>query len=106
MTIARIAVPRRARRGEVIQIRTLISHVMETGFRRDDMGQAIPRDILHRFTCTYNGTEVFRADLFPAIAANPFITFHTVATQSGELVFAWTDDQGNTHRETARIEVT
>jgi sulfur-oxidizing protein SoxZ len=106
MTIARIAVPRRARRGEVIQIRTLISHVMETGFRRDEMGRAIARDILNRFTCTYNGAEVFRADLFPAIAANPFITFHTVATQSGELVFTWTDDQGSTHRETARIEVT
>jgi sulfur-oxidizing protein SoxZ len=106
MSTARIAVPRRARRGEVIQIRTLISHEMETGFRRDQMGRAIPRDILHRFSCTYNGVEVFRADLFPAIAANPFITFHTVATQSGELAFAWTDDQGNTHRETARIEVT
>jgi sulfur-oxidizing protein SoxZ len=106
MTTARIAVPRRARRGEVIQIRTLISHVMETGFRRDEMGQPIARDILNRFTCTYDGAEVFRADLFPAIAANPFITFHTVATQSGELVFTWTDDRGNTHRETARIEVT
>lgn len=102
---ARIAVPARARRGEVILIRTLLSHPMESGFRNDAAGRAIPRDIVHSFVCTYNGEEVFRAEFFPAIAANPFLAFTTVATESGELVLSWTDDR-ETHRETARITVT
>ena len=68
-----VNVPASARRGEVIEIKTLISHPMETGFRTGPDGALIPRDIIHRFTCTYNGEEVFSADLFPAITANPFI---------------------------------
>ena len=67
--------------------------------------QAIPRDIINRFVCTYNGEEIFRAELFPAIAANPFIAFSTVATQSGELAFTWTDDAGHSQTETAKITV-
>ena len=69
MARALINVPRKARRGEVIEIKTLVSHPMETGYRRDNVGNPIPRDIISRFTCMYNGTEVFRADLFPAVAA-------------------------------------
>ena len=80
MARALINVPKQAKRGDVIEIKTLVSHPMETGYRRDTMGNAIPRDIINRFVCTYNGVEVFRADLFPAIAANPFLSFHTVAT--------------------------
>ena len=105
MAKALIRVPPEAKRGEVVEIKALISHPMETGQRRDSMGQAIPRDIINRFVCTYNGQEVFRADLFPAIAANPFFAFFTVATESGELVFRWADDHGNTQTETARISV-
>ena len=67
--------PPRAKRGEIIEIKTLIAHPMETGYRLDNTGAAIPRDIINRFVCTYNGEEVFRAELFPAIAANPFIAF-------------------------------
>jgi sulfur-oxidizing protein SoxZ len=78
---------------------------MESGQRRDDMGRVIPRDIINRFVCAYNGEEVFRAELFPAIAANPFLAFFTVATASGELVFRWTDDQGTTENKTASITV-
>ena len=100
-----IRVPAEAKRGEVIEIKILISHPMESGQRRDDMGRIIPREIINRFVCTYNGEEVFRADLFPAIAANPFLSFFTVATASGELVFRWTDDQGTTESETASIAV-
>ena len=100
-----INVPARARKGEVIEIKTLISHPMESGQRRDDVGQPIPRDIIHSFVCTYNGEEVFRAELFPAIAANPFLSFCTVATESGVLVFSWTDDHGEVQTESARIEV-
>ncbi len=105
MPKALIHVPQEAKKGEVIEIKTLISHPMETGYRRDSMGRPIPRHIINRFVCTYNGEEVFRADLFPAIAANPFLTFFTVATESGELVFRWSDDHGVTQTETARITV-
>lgn len=105
MAKALIRVPVEVKKGEVFEIKTLISHPMEPGQRRDNMGRLIPRDIINRFVCTYNGEEVFRADLFPAIAANPFLTFFTVATESGELVFQWTDDHGATQTETAKITV-
>jgi sulfur-oxidizing protein SoxZ len=100
-----INLPARAKRGELIEIKTLIAHPMETGYRLGPTGGAIPRDIINRFTCTYNGEEVFRAELFPAIAANPFIAFSTLATESGELVFRWTDDEGQTQTETRHIVV-
>jgi sulfur-oxidizing protein SoxZ len=105
MAKALIRVPSRPKKGEVIEIKTLISHPMESGQRRDSMGRPIPRRILNRFVCTYNGEEVFRADLFPAIAANPFLSFFTVATESGDLVFQWTDDDGTIQTETATISV-
>src|SRR5205085_952522 len=82
-------------RGEVIQIKTLISHIMETGFRHDNVGRPIPRDIITSFVCTYNGEEIFKAALYQAIAANPFITFHTLATESGSFAFQWTGDHGD-----------
>jgi sulfur-oxidizing protein SoxZ len=100
-----INLPQRAKRGEVIEIKTLIAHPMETGYRLDNTGAAIPRDIINRFVCTYNGDEVFRAELFPAIAANPFIGFSTTAIESGELVFSWTDDNGRVQTETRQITV-
>jgi sulfur-oxidizing protein SoxZ len=102
---ALINVPARAKRGEIIEIKTLISHVMETGFRRTQLGAPIPRDIIKLFVCTYNGTEIFRADLHPAIAANPFILFTTVATESGTLAFHWTGDNGFSATESAAITV-
>jgi sulfur-oxidizing protein SoxZ len=105
MARALISLPRKARRGEIIEIKTLLSHPMETGYRRDIVGNLIPRDIINRFTCVYNGTEVFQADLFPAVAANPFLSFFTVATESGTLEFHWTDDHGDTQTASASIEV-
>ena len=105
MASALINVPARARRGEVIEIKTLISHAMETGYRRTQLGALIPRDIIRLFVCTYNGTEVFRAELHPAIAANPFIVFPTVATESGTLAFHWTGDNGFSATESATIVV-
>ena len=105
MASALINVPARAKRGEIVEIKTLISHVMETGYRRTQLGAAIPRDIVTRFVCTYNGTEVFRAELHPAIAANPFIAFSTVAVESGTLTFQWTGDHGFSATESARITV-
>ncbi len=100
-----INVPKTARRGEVIQIKTLISHTMETGFRHDNVGKIVPRDIITSFTCTYNGEIIFDAALYQAIAANPFITFHTVATESGTLAFRWTGDNGFAQEASAKITV-
>jgi len=100
-----INVPPKAKRGQVIEIKTLISHVMETGYRRNEIGVAIPRDIINLFVCTYNGAEIFRADLHQAIAANPFITFFTVATESGTLEFRWHDDNGQIETASAKITV-
>jgi sulfur-oxidizing protein SoxZ len=100
-----INLPSRAKRGEIIEIKTLIAHPMETGYRLDSTGTAISRDIINHFVCSYNGDEIFRAELFPAIAANPFIAFFTTATESGELVFSWTDDHGQTQTEVRQITV-
>jgi len=105
MARALINVPRKAQRGDVIEIKTLISHIMETGFRTDQMGKVIPRDIITLFTCEYDGEEIFRANLYQAISANPFITFHTVATNSGTLTFKWTGDNNYSVTETASITV-
>jgi len=105
MASALINVPERARRGEVIEIKTLVSHPMETGYRRSQVGAPIPRDIIRRLVCTYNGAEVFRAELHPAIAANPFISFFTVAAESGTIAFHWTGDNGFTAMESVAIAV-
>ncbi len=105
MTRALINVPPQAKRGEILEIKTLISHPMESGYRVGTNGVLIPRDIITLFTCTYNGEEVFRAEFSPAIAANPFITFCTVARDSGTLVFRWTGDNGFSASETAAITV-
>lgn len=105
MATARISVPATAKRGEIIEIRTLIAHPMETGFRRTHLGVAVPRNIITRFVCTYNGAEILRADLHPAIAANPYLAFSTVATESGTLVFNWSGDNGYTATESAIISV-
>lgn len=100
-----INVPAQAKRGDIIEIKTLIRHQMETGFRADHSGAIIPRDIIHSFVCTYNDVQVFRADLFPAIAANPYLSFFTVATESGTIALSWTDDSGATQTETVQITV-
>ena len=105
MTSALINVPAKAKRGEIIEIKTLTSHIMETGYRRTATGEVVPRDIITSFTCRYNGVEIFRADLFPAIAANPFISFFTVATESGQFDFEWIGDKGFTETASAVISV-
>ena len=105
MTSAIIKVPKKAKRGEVIEIKTLISHVMETGFRYSTTGTAISRDIITELVCLYNGTEIFRADLYSAMAANPFITFFTVATESGTIEFKWSGDNGFSEKTSAKITV-
>jgi sulfur-oxidizing protein SoxZ len=105
MPSALINVPPKAKRGDVIEIKTLMSHIMETGYRHTASGEVIPRDIITSFACRYNGNEVFRVDLFPAIAANPFITFFTTATESGKFEFEWVGDNGFSETAVASIIV-
>ena len=105
MAAVAVTVPKSAKRGEVIEIKTLAAHVMENGFRHTQTGELIPRDIITQFVCTYNGVEVFRAELYPAMAANPLIAFTTVATESGTLEFKWTGDNGYSATHSASITV-
>jgi sulfur-oxidizing protein SoxZ len=100
-----IIVPTKAKSGEVIEIKTLIAHPMESGYRVGLNGALIPRDIIQLFVATYNGEEIFRAEFSPAIAANPFVTFHTVATATGTIAFKWTGDNGFSQTEQAPITV-
>jgi sulfur-oxidizing protein SoxZ len=101
----RVSVPPRAKPGQEIEIRTLIQHAMETGFRYDHLGVPVPRDIVNSLVCRFEGEEIFRVELFPSIAANPFISFFATATRSGTYSFTWTNDAGRTQSTTAGIVV-
>ena len=101
----RVRVPRSASKGEIVEIKTLISHEMETGLRRDDEGNEIPRNIIHAFKCNYNGQTVFEADMYPGVSANPYFVFYVKAVESGELEFVWTEDSGETFSTKEKIEV-
>jgi len=105
MTAALINVPKKAQNGDVIEIKTLMSHIMETGYRHTTSGVVIPRDIITSFTCRFEGEEIFRADLFPATAANPFISFFTIASKSGKFEFEWIGDNGFSETASANISV-
>lgn len=110
MARARITMPRSAKRGEIVEIRTLIAHPMESGYRPGEDGRVLPRDLIRHFSCHYEderGDElVFSAELFPAVAANPLISFYTVATASGTLRFSWEGDNGFAQTERVAISVT
>lgn len=106
MALARVQLPASAKRGEVIEVRIAIQHPMETGFRFDLMGKAIPKNVINSLRVRYNGAEVFSAELGSGIAANPYLQFHTLAEASGEFVFEWVDDNGNRGTEHAAITVT
>ena len=101
----RISVPPQAQANTVVEIKTLVSHPMESGYRIDYMGEMIPRNILTRFTCEYLGQPVLEAELGPGIAANPFMAFNLLATTTGELVFTWTDQHGEVSTETRTLLV-
>jgi sulfur-oxidizing protein SoxZ len=100
-----INVPKSVKRNEAFDVKLLISHPMESGQRRDAMGLAVPREIINSFVCTYNGEEVLRAALFPAIAANPFLSFAVVARESATLTMTFTDDHGTVQTETVSVAV-
>jgi sulfur-oxidizing protein SoxZ len=90
----RMKVPKEAKKGEIIEIKTLLPHVMETGFRKDENGATIPRRIINTFKCEFNGKAVFSADLESAVAANPFMQFTAKVEESGTFKFTWIDDDG------------
>ena len=102
--LARLQVPEHARSGSIIAIRIAIQHAMENGFRRDEPGARVPQNIIDRLVCRYGGREVFRAELGPGMAANPFIEFFMRAEASGPIELEWRDESGA--RGEARAELT
>ncbi len=106
-----ITVPATAKRGEVIEIKTLIQHPMETGYRRSSEGAMMPRNLIRQFECRFEraglstGELVFSATLHAAIAANPYLSFYAVANHSGVFVFDWRGDNGFAHTERVAITV-
>lgn len=102
---SRFAAPSQVKQGEAINIRTLLAHPMESGFRSDNQGEAIPRDIIVAFECYYLNKLAFSAEFFPAIAANPYLAFEIVAQKSGAIVCYWTDQKGRWATATHAIDV-
>ena len=103
--LARVQVPASAQRGEVIEVRIAIQHPMETGFRYDHGGRAIPKNVINTLITRYNGVEIFHAELGSGIAANPYLQFYARAEASGEIEFSWVDDSGERGSERASITV-
>lgn len=101
-----VKMPESAEAGAIIEIETLIAHPMETGYRLDEDDDAfVPRDIIEEFTARFNGTEIFRAKLYPAVSANPYIAFPVRVEESGEFEFTWRDADGNTWQVTRSLTV-
>jgi sulfur-oxidizing protein SoxZ len=101
----RVRLPGTAKKDEVIEIKTLISHEMESGQRRDSAGKAIPRKIINKVTASFNGKVFFEADWHPAISANPYQSFFFKATESGEFTFTWKDDDGSEYTTKNKLTV-
>ncbi len=104
-TKPRIKLPDTARAGDIIEIKTLIAHIMETGQRRDAAGRAVPRDIINAFTATFAGREIFKATLYPGTSANPYLQFKMRVPGPGEFEFTWTDDAGVKIAEKVKLNV-
>lgn len=101
----RVKVPKKAAKGEVITIKTLISHPMESGQRKDKSGNVIPRKIINKFTCEFNGQTVFSCDLEPSVSANPYLEFNAKVDESGTFKFTWVDDDGSVYDTENKITV-
>lgn len=101
----RVKLPKSAAAGEVITIKTLISHEMESGQRKDKDGKVIPRQIINKFTCEFNGAPVFSCDIDPAVSANPYFEFSAKVNEAGTFKFTWVDDNGETYTDEQKIEL-
>ena len=95
----RVKVPKKAAAGEAVTIKTLISHKMESGQRKDKEGNVIPRSIINRFTCEFNGESVVDVTMEPAISTNPYFQFEATVPEAGDFVFTWYDDDGSVYTE-------
>jgi sulfur-oxidizing protein SoxZ len=105
MMLGRVQVPASVRRGEPFEVRVLVQHPMESGFRREVDGSAVPVNIVDKLVCRYGGSEIFRAELGTGIAANPYIVFYAVAEQSGPIEVEWSDDRGQSGKTSATVTV-
>jgi sulfur-oxidizing protein SoxZ len=105
MTRPRVRLPDKAKVGDLIEVKTLISHVMETGQRKDGEGKPIPRFIINSFTASFGGVEVFKAELHPGISANPYLAFYMRVPGPGEFEFTWADDGGAKVSEKQKLNV-
>ena len=105
MAKTRVRVPKTAKKGEAMEIKAIIAHKMESGRRKGKDGNSIPKFIINRFACTYNGKEVFSADFQAAVSANPNISFFVRAEESGTMDFTWTDDKGGEAKASAEVTV-
>ncbi|MFZ7094456.1 thiosulfate oxidation carrier complex protein SoxZ [Primorskyibacter sp. 2E233] len=103
---ALLNIPEQAARGDILQVKVLIRHPMETGFRSNRDGKIVPRDIIHEVRCTYGGAEVFGASFFPAVSANPFLSFYLRAEQTGEVTIRWIDEGGTEYSDARMLTVT
>ncbi len=101
----RVRVPASAKKDEIIEIKTLISHEMESGQRRSADGKVIPRKIINAFTASFNGKVFFEATWFPSVSANPYQSMFFKASESGEFAFAWKDDDGSVYEAKAKLTV-
>ena len=101
----RVRVPDTASAGETITLKTLISHPMESGQRKDSSGNPIPRSIINRFTCEFNGKSVIDVKMEPAISTNPYFEFEAIVPESGEFKFTWYDDDGSVYEESGQVTV-
>jgi sulfur-oxidizing protein SoxZ len=105
MMLGRLQVPPTVRKGEPFEIKVLVQHPMETGFRRDMNGQSIPLNVVNRLACRIGGREVFSAELGSGVAANPYLAFFATADASGEVEIEWTDDRGDRGRVSAAFKL-
>ncbi|QJR16022.1 thiosulfate oxidation carrier complex protein SoxZ [Usitatibacter palustris] len=105
MILGRIQLPPSVKKGEIFQVRVLVQHPMETGFRRDEQGRAVPVNVVDQLVCRYAGREIFRAELGTGMSANPYLAFHAVAQASGEIEVEYRDDRGERGSAKAMLTV-
>lgn len=105
MAKPRVKVPKSAAAGDIITIKTLISHKMESGQRKDEEGNTIPRSIINSFKCEFNGNPIFSCDIDPAISANPYFEFNARVDEAGTFKFTWIDDDGTVTEKEQAIEL-
>jgi sulfur-oxidizing protein SoxZ len=103
--VPRVRMPTSAKAGEVIEVKTLISHEMESGNRKDKDGKPIPRKIIKAFSASFNGKEIFKSDWHPSVAANPYLSFFVRVPETGTYEFAWTDDDGAVYKAEQKVTV-